>query len=82
MIRCGLFAIALLVPLAQLVASEPSVKLAIFDVDATPPVGSAMAYDPVKRLDEMTLRCRGIALFGPQHEADRALRRGLARHRQ
>jgi hypothetical protein len=45
-------------------ASEPAVKLAVFDVDATPPLGSAMAYDPVRRLDELTLRCRGIALVG------------------
>ena len=58
------FAVVLLAPLAVLEASEPAVKLAVFDVDATPPVGSAMAYDPVKRLDEMTLRCRGIALLG------------------
>lgn len=39
-------------------------QLATFDVDATPPVGSMMAYDPVKRLDELTLRCRGIVLLG------------------
>lgn len=46
-------------------SAEPlAVKLAVFDVDATPPLGSAMAYDPVKRLDEMTLRCRGIVLVG------------------
>jgi hypothetical protein len=45
-------------------ADEPSVKLATFDVDATPPLGSAMAYDPVKRIDELTLRCRGIVLIG------------------
>lgn len=44
-------------------AAEP-LRLATFDVDATPPVGSAMAYDPVKRVDEMTLRCRGIVLLG------------------
>jgi len=39
-------------------------RLATFDVDATPPVRSAMAYDPVVRLSEMTLRCRGIVLLG------------------
>jgi hypothetical protein len=39
------------------------VKIAVFDVDATPPLGSPMAYDPVKRLDELTLRCRGIAIW-------------------
>ena len=44
-------------------AAEP-LRLATFDVDATPSLGSAMAYDPVKRVDEMTLRCRGIVLLG------------------
>lgn len=39
-------------------------RLALFDVDATPPVGSEMAYDPVKRQGELTLRCRGIVLLG------------------
>jgi len=37
------------------IATEP-IRVASFDVDATPPLGSAMAYDPVKRLDELTLR--------------------------
>jgi hypothetical protein len=46
-------------------ADEP-IKLAWFDVDATPPVGSAMAYQPVRRVDELTLRCRGIVLLGAQ----------------
>lgn len=45
-------------------AAETAVTLAVFDVDATPPAGSAMAYDPVKRLGELTLRCRGIVLRG------------------
>ena len=54
----------LLTPLLALQAAE--LKLAIFDVDATPPLGSAMAYDPVKRVDEMTLRCRGIVIIGAE----------------
>jgi hypothetical protein len=41
-----------------------TIKVATFDIDATPPVGSAMAYDPVKRHDELTLRCRGIVILG------------------
>ena len=45
-------------------AAPASVRVATFDVDATPPVGSAMAYDPVKRVDELTLRCRGVVLLG------------------
>ena len=52
-------------------AQEPAVestglKLAVFDVDATPPLGTEMAYDPVKRIDELTLRCRGIVLLGAE----------------
>jgi hypothetical protein len=52
----------LLAPILAL--AQSTIKLATFDVDATPPLGSAMAYDPVKRVDEMTLRCRGIVLTG------------------
>jgi hypothetical protein len=52
------------IPLAAVEAAPTAVKVATFDVDATPPLGSAMAYDPVKRLDELTLRCRGIVIVG------------------
>lgn len=45
-------------------AADGGLKLATFDVDATPPVGTMMAYDPVVRVDELTLRCRGIVLLG------------------
>ena len=45
-------------------AGPPPIKVATFDVDATPPLGSVMAYEPVKRLDELTLRCRGIVILG------------------
>lgn len=47
-------------------AAEPvaALKIATFDVDATPPVGSMMAYNEVKRLDDLPLRCRGIVLLG------------------
>ena len=39
-------------------------RLATFDVDATPPVGSRMAYDPVTNTWDLTLRARGIVLLG------------------
>jgi hypothetical protein len=42
------------------------VTLATFDIDATPPLGSQMAYNPVRRVDELTLRCRGIVLLGSE----------------
>ncbi len=41
-----------------------ALRLAVFDVDATPPVGSMMAYDHVTNLWELGLRARGIVLLG------------------
>ncbi|MFN3189927.1 MAG: PVC-type heme-binding CxxCH protein [Aureliella sp.] len=38
--------------------------MAKFDIDVTPSVGFAMAYDRVRRVDELTLRARGIVLLG------------------
>lgn len=58
------FAFLLFSPLAAM--AQAGIKLATFDVDATPPLGSAMAYDPVKRVDELTLRCRGIVILGAE----------------
>jgi len=45
--------------------SKPaSLRLATFDIDATPPVGSDMAYDPVTNKWELGLRARGAVLLG------------------
>lgn len=49
-----------------LIQAQNPVRIATFDIDATPPLGAAMAYDPVKRLDELTLRCRGIVITGAE----------------
>lgn len=38
-------------------------RLGYFDVDATPPVGSQLAYSPTQSVIE-TLRCRGVVLLG------------------
>lgn len=47
------------------IASSPgSLRLATFDTDATPPVGSFLAYDPVVGKWDMGLRARGIVLLG------------------
>ena len=46
------------------VAPNAGLRLARFDVDATPPVGSHLAYDPVTNTWDMTLRARGVVLFG------------------
>ena len=45
-------------------SNAPTLRVATFDIDATPPVGSWMAYDPVTNVWEMGLRARGIVLLG------------------
>ncbi len=40
-----------------------SIRVAAFEVDATPPIGSPLAYDPLKEV-VMPLSCRGIVLLG------------------
>ena len=64
--RFALFALFILVPAFGLAeeTTPATVKIATFDVNATPPIGSDMAYNPVTQLDEMTLRCRGIVILG------------------
>jgi len=45
-------------------AAEP-LRVGTFDVDASPPIGSPMAYDPTKAV-EVPLSCRGIVLVGAE----------------
>jgi len=52
-----------LVSIAGTLRAE-GLRLALFDVDATPPVGSMMAYDPVKAQGELGLRGRGVIVLG------------------
>lgn len=40
------------------------IKIARFDIDVTPPIGFDMAYDPVRKHDELGLRARGIVIAG------------------
>tara|TARA_R110002049_G_scaffold309268_1_gene519612 strand:- start:151161 stop:152534 length:1374 start_codon:yes stop_codon:yes gene_type:complete len=46
------------------VHAEAPIRVGVFDIDATPPVGFMMAYNRVKRTEELGLRCRGIVLLG------------------
>jgi hypothetical protein len=48
----------------QAIKNTDSLKIAVFDIDATPPVGSYIAYNPVKNTWDMGLRARGIVLTG------------------
>ena len=45
-------------------ACTAGLQVASFDIDATPPIGSMMAYDPVTNHWDMGLRARGIVLLG------------------
>lgn len=49
---------------AQQGSKSPVPQIAVFDIDATPPVGSYIAYNPVKNTWDMGLRARGIVLTG------------------
>src|SRR5215468_4571220 len=51
---------------SQAATASPSVglSLAVFDIEATPPIGSMMAYDPVTNKWDLGLRARGIVLLG------------------
>jgi hypothetical protein len=44
--------------------SAAQLRIATFDIDATPPVGSHLAYDPVTNKWDLGLRARGIVLLG------------------
>ena len=60
-----LFWTAAWLALGTLAAAEaPGLRLAVFDIDATPPVGSQMAYDPVTNKWDLGLRARGVVLLG------------------
>jgi pimeloyl-ACP methyl ester carboxylesterase len=43
---------------------EPGLRLSTFDVDATPPVGSPLAYDSTANAWDLGLRAKGIILMG------------------
>ncbi|MDR1336293.1 MAG: hypothetical protein LBK22_05650 [Tannerella sp.] len=45
-------------------SEEETLQLATFDVDATPPAGSYLAYVPVIRTCDLGLRAKGIVLTG------------------
>ncbi|HQS53077.1 MAG TPA: hypothetical protein PLN99_14385, partial [Daejeonella sp.] len=43
---------------------QSQLKLATFDVDATPPVGSSLTYDPMINSWDLGLRAKGIVILG------------------
>src|SRR6266581_4286150 len=67
-VACALSAASDRAPAAEAPAPSNSIPssllIATFDVDATPPIGSWMAYDPVTNKWDLGLRARGIVLLG------------------
>ena len=45
-------------------AVQPTLKLALFDVDATPPVGTQLTYDPMVNDWDLGLRAKGVVILG------------------
>ena len=54
-------AFAFLLMVAGVAYSAEPIRVATFAVDATPPIGAPMAYDPVKEV-VMPLSCRSVAV--------------------
>jgi len=65
-LRCLLAAAVTCATALLLAADTPpaELRLARFDIDCTPPIGSLLAYDPVKAQGEVGLRARGVVLLG------------------
>ena len=55
--------VLLLVAVAVVRAESPNLRLATFQVDASPPIGSPLAYDPTEEIVE-PLTARGLVLLG------------------
>jgi len=72
LLKIFVFCLILIVPASwhrisgqQLDNQAPAgLRMATFDVDATPPVGSQLAYDPVAGQWDLGLRARGLVLMG------------------
>jgi hypothetical protein len=45
-------------------AKSTGLQISVFDIDATPPIGSLLAYDSVINTGDLGLRARGFVLFG------------------
>ncbi|WP_165070944.1 hypothetical protein [Paludisphaera rhizosphaerae] len=60
--RLAALAIAILIPCSAF-ADAPALKAGVFSVDASPPVGSPLTYDPTQGTAH-PLSCKGVVLIG------------------
>jgi len=63
MLLRSMIVLAALAGWAERVAGDEPVRVGVFAVDASPPVGSALAYGPAKEVTT-PLSCRGVVLLG------------------
>ncbi|NHE56743.1 alpha/beta hydrolase family protein [Cyclobacterium plantarum] len=61
---CLLFLLVSIPGMGRQKELDSGLTLAVFDVDATPPVGSWLAYDPMQNRDDLGLRAKGIVISG------------------
>jgi len=61
--RIQIFTAATLLCLSWIGTAAAELRVGVFNVDASPPVGSPLAYDPTKEVTS-PLSCRGIVLAG------------------
>ena len=67
-----LFGLAAVVCSTRAAKGDSGLRVGVFEVDASPPVGSPLAYDPVKAT-ETPLTCRGVVLAGAGDEPQKAI---------
>lgn len=46
------------------VSAQAQLRVGLFDIDASPPIGSRLAYDPVTNVWDLGLRARGVVVLG------------------
>lgn len=63
-VKWGFAAVFIALGFAKFALAADALKLATFDVDATPPIGSMMAYQPCRSQGELGLRARGVVILG------------------
>lgn len=59
----GMLGLIVLALAAAVQAQTPDLRVAAFEVDASPPIGSPLAYDPTKEIAQ-PLTARGLVLLG------------------
>jgi hypothetical protein len=61
--RAAAIAVFVVFSIVQPAPGQEELKIGLFAVDASPPVGSPLAYDPTKEVT-LPLSCRGLVLLG------------------